>query len=238
MIESITLLAFAAALAVAHKFSGRTTYHGKRVNYGVWYALKAAEKMLRTKHFGGEKSWITLYQGSYSNGSLSAGTHTGSGAFDSSEWNWKNRVLVLRILGFAAWRRTRAQGPWINHIHAIMAGDGGAAAGAKRQVTAFWNGKNGLASNRADDGPKMYGARPLFVFPLKSTGKPGKRYCTTACHAYTRQTTKAPRYGGEIAVGDVLEVVAVTRDAKTGKLWSVTADGRCIYEDNFSRSAA
>lgn len=226
------LLQFALAT-----FSGRTTYHGKRVNYGLWYALKAAEKMLRTPHFGGESSWITILQGSFSNGSLSAGTHTGSGAFDSTAHNWRNRLIVFRILGLAAWRRTRAQGPWVEHIHAIMCGDGGAAAGAKRQVTAYWNGRNGLGTNRVDDGPKMFGARPLFVFPLKATGKPGKRYCTTACNAYTRQTTKAPQYGS-FKVGDVLTVVAVTRDARTGKLWGVTAEGRCIYEDNFSRSAA
>ena len=220
-------------------WSGRTTYGGKRVNWGLRYILETAVKMLRTGYFGGEKSSITLYQGSWSGASASAGTHTKASAADTSPFNYRNRVLVFRLLGCAAWYRPRSRA-WVAHIHLIVAGDSGAHWLALRQVVDYWrnppgSGLGGVGSQR-DNGPKMYGARPLYVFPEKNYGKPGKRYCKTACHAYTRQTTNAPRHGSQIQVGDELTVVAVTRDEKTRKLWSVTADGRCIYEDNFSRT--
>lgn len=220
-------------------FSDRTTYHGKRVNKGLWYVLKASEKMLSDPNFGGENDWIYLYQGSWSGASASAGTHAGSGAFDCTPYNWKKRIWVFRLLGMAAWYRPARRGVWVAHIHAIMCGDGNAAASARRQVSSFWSRpqRNGLAGNARDYQDPQMVSRPLFVFPEKTTGKPGKRYCKVACHAYKQSSTRAPHHGGQINVGDVLEVVAVTRDRDSGKLWSLTKSGRCIYEDNFSRAA-
>lgn len=209
----------------------RTTYGGKPANQGLKYLQQAANKMLADPAFGGEKSPVTWYQGAYSRGSLSAGTHSAGDAADTTPYNWRNRLKVYRLLGAAAWRRTRAQGPWVEHIHFVVCG-GAAAPVAQRQVTAYYNGRNGLAGNGRDDGPKML-VFPLFVFPEKAVGKPGRRWCKTACHAYEQPTTKAKNLG-PIKVGTALDVVAVVN--VSGQYWGITANGRCVYEGNFQRT--
>lgn len=223
---------------VNHAWSERTTYDGNRVNWGLRYIFQAAEKMLASSHFGGERSRITVHQGSYSRSvGASAGTHSGPSAADTSDHNWRNRVLVFRLLGCAAWYRPRSS-RWIPHIHLIVCGDGDVHWLAARQVVDYWRNPpgSGLGSigSQRDNGPKMYGARPLFVLPWKSYSVSGKRLrCKTACHAYTRQTAAAPHHGAKVEVGTEFDAVATTRDANTGKLWFVTKDGRCLYRDNF-----
>lgn len=215
------------------------TSGNKTVNGGLWYILTVAVLMLSDPYFGGEKDGaIKCYQGSWSDGAKSAGTHTGPSAGDFSPYNDKNRVLVFRLLGCAAWLRVKTR-YWIRHIHLIVCGDSGVHWLAALQVKSFWAKGTGLASGGRDNGPNMYGARPLFIFPLKDTGKPGKLECVTACHAYTRQTTKAPQHpqGAEVEVGDVLDIVAFTRDQQTRKVWGLTKNGRCVYADNFKRVA-
>jgi len=107
---------------------------------------------------------ITLTQGSYNGGAkkvkASAGTHDGGGAFDVrakdlSMTQRKTVVTCLRRIGFAAWVRDPDQGPWPWHIHAIAVGDRELSTGATKQVKAYKHGKNGLKSNRDDDGPKV-----------------------------------------------------------------------------------
>jgi hypothetical protein len=75
------------------------------------------------------------------------------------------------------------------------------------------------------------------VLPHRSYALNGKIECKVACHAYTRQTTAAPQYGPQIKVGEQLTGAFTTRDARTGKLWVVTKNGRCVYADNFKRAA-
>jgi hypothetical protein len=210
----------------------RTTYGGKRANQGLKYLQQAANKMLATSTFGGERNAVTWYQGSYSSGSLSAGTHTGGDAADTTKYNWQNRLKVYRLLGAAAWRRTRRQGPWVEHIHFIVCG-GIASPGGQRQVAAYYNRRNGLAGNGADDGPKML-VFPLFVFPEKAVGKPGTWTAKVACHKYAQQTTRAKNLG-PVPAGSTLKIVAVTRVKGTGEYWGVTANGECVYEPNFTR---
>jgi len=221
------------------KFGGRTTYHGKRANWGLWYAMQAANKMLAHPRNGGENSPVTWYQGSWSGAAASAGTHRGSGTFDCTPYNWKNRLWVFRLLGFAIWMRPRRAGLWVQHMHAVMAGDGGAAASAIRQVVAFWRrpSRDGLAGNRVDTQlPRML-CRPLFVYPLKAVGKPGWFLCNITCGAYEQQTTAAKRVD-TVNEGEKWEVVAVTRDRDTGKYWGLTRDRKAIFLDNFERVAA
>jgi hypothetical protein len=224
----------------AHTWGERTSYDGNAVNWALRYIFIAAVKMLATPHFGGERSGITVHQGSWSGGPQSAGTHTKRSVADTSWFNWRNRVLVFRLLGCAAWYRPRSS-RWIPHIHLVVAGDEGVHWLAAQQVVDYWRNPpgSGLGSvgSQRDNGPKMYGARPLFVFPEKAVGKPGKMRCKVACHSYTRQTTAAPQYGAQVAVGEEHTAVAFTRDARTGKLWFVTATGRCFYADNFERVA-
>lgn len=221
-----------------HDFSGRTTIKDGRgvthkVSWGLYYLLLAAFKMSHTKHFGGESGRWTIYQGSFSNGAQSAGTHTGSGAVDTSPFNQKNRVYILRLLGMAGWYRYRTS-YWVAHIHAIVAGDGGADRLAKAQVQSMYRGRNGLANNGADNGPRLL-VHPLFVNPEKASGAYGKRWIKQNCHAYTQQTVKAPQYGA-FAKGTEIETVAVTAIISGGEktYWHITADGRCFHEANVS----
>ena len=226
-----------------HKWSERTSYDGNKVNWGLRYILMAAVIMLSDPYFGGEKTGITVHQGCWSFAKASAGTHSGPSAVDTSSWNWRNRVLVLRLLGVAAWFRAKSRS-WIAHIHGIVCGDDNVHWLAARQVIDYWRTPpgDGLGSvgGKDDNGPKMYGARPLFVLPWKSYAVSGRTLVAVkACHAYTRQTPKAPHYPKKaaVAVGDQFKAVATTRDEKTGDLWFVTKDGRCLYRDNFEVAA-
>lgn len=106
---------------------------------------------------------LFITQGGFNAGgvSASAGTHDGGGALDIRARNLTTAqkveaVLRLRQVGFAAWLRTPAQGDWVEHIHCIAVGCPSLSRGAANQVTAYRNGRNGLANNRADDGNRLY----------------------------------------------------------------------------------
>lgn len=104
---------------------------------------------------------FTLSQGSYSTGvEQSAGTHAGGGSCDISI-SGKNKVetdalvLALRQVGFAAWLRTPDQG-FIYHVHAIAGGCSDLSSGARDQWDDYLGGRNGLANNAPDDGPRDF----------------------------------------------------------------------------------
>ncbi|WP_053203804.1 hypothetical protein [Jiangella muralis] len=103
-----------------------------------------------------------VVQGSYSDGTASAGTHAGGGALDLRTWHLttlqRGRLLLaLRTVGFAAWYRTKAQG-FDPHIHAIAIGCSDLSPSARAQVADYYDRKNGLANDGPDDGPWM---RPI-----------------------------------------------------------------------------
>jgi len=131
----------------AHDYA-RTTYGGKTVNKRTAAMLKLAAAWANTT--------ITLTQGSYNKGvAASAGTHDGGGVVDINVNGWSSSkraavVLALRKAGFAAWLRTPAEG-FSYHIHACAIGDKEMAGGAKNQVQAYFNRRNGLANNGADN---------------------------------------------------------------------------------------
>jgi hypothetical protein len=117
--------------------------------------LQAAERRLGHK--------LTIVQGSFRGGAgaaASAGTHDMAGVVDLRTWDLptgstpQQVVRVLRECGLIAWYRTKAQG-FDPHIHAIDHGNPGLAPSAARQVTAWQQGLNGLASNGPDDGPRI-----------------------------------------------------------------------------------
>ena len=141
----------------------RVTFHGRTVDKWTRQALEAAEKELGYS--------LTISQGSYNSGrvSASAGTHDGGGVVDLVAWDWPNKVRALRRNGFAAWHREPSQGPWPEHIHAVLIGNDKASGSAKRQVEAYRAGRNGLASNARDDGPRI----PATEFHYR--GVPGKK---------------------------------------------------------------
>jgi hypothetical protein len=62
--------------------------------------------------------------------------------------------LELRRIGFAAWVRDPSQGDWPYHVHAIAIGDQDMSFAAAQQVVAYKNGRDGLAGNGPDYGPR------------------------------------------------------------------------------------
>lgn len=132
----------------------RTTYQGFPINARTLAMLKAAQA----------RSGLTFVveQGSYSPGvdPTSGGTHDGGGALDldAEALTAAQRtaaVTALRQVGFAAWLRTPAQGDWPLHIHAVAISDTDLSAAAQKQTGAYYEGRNGLADNAADDGPQV-----------------------------------------------------------------------------------
>lgn len=115
---------------------------------------------------------LVLTQGSYQNSvSASAGTHNKGGVVDISVSGMseaeKTRVVrALRRAGMAAWLRRSWQGPWKEHIHAVVVGHPLLAPAAARQVVAYLNRRNGLANNGPDDGPRLDPIpRPVWPWP-------------------------------------------------------------------------
>jgi hypothetical protein len=99
---------------------------------------------------------LIVTQGSYqSTVAASAGTHDKGGVVDL-RWTGDNAdISALRAAGFAAWHRTPSQGPWPDHVHAVLTGHPLLAPSAARQVESYRVGRNGLASNGPDDGPRV-----------------------------------------------------------------------------------
>ena len=88
-------------------------------------------------------------------------THDGGGVVDLRSRDLFDKgltipqvLLALRRSGFAAWFRSPAQG-FDPHIHAVALGDREASPQAAAQEAAYRNGRNGLASNGPDDGPRL-----------------------------------------------------------------------------------
>lgn len=93
----------------------------------------------------------------------SKGTHDGSGAFDlSPDLAIPAVELALRKRGVAAWIREPIPNLWGLHLHGVDAFDPDLADGAKRQVTQYNEGTNGLK----DHGPDTNRPHPKLVrFP-------------------------------------------------------------------------
>ncbi|NIJ13329.1 peptidoglycan hydrolase-like protein with peptidoglycan-binding domain [Saccharomonospora amisosensis] len=129
---------------------GRTTMEGKPINQRTARMIRAAQRRAGVD--------FTVTQGSYGGVDASGGTHDGGGAVDLSVRGLPNitaAVRALRQVGFAAWHRKPSQGPWAAHIHAVAISDTDMSPQAQRQVGAYFNGRNGLANNGKDDGPKV-----------------------------------------------------------------------------------
>ena len=100
-------------------------------------------------------------QGSWSGASASAGTHTGAGAIDieaaSLTQSHRDKIVYeMRRVGWAAWHRTPQQGQWGHHIHGVAMGEPQLAPAAKDQCLDYVEGRNGLANNAPDDGPRDF----------------------------------------------------------------------------------
>lgn len=117
----------------------RGTFRGKSFNRRTALMILEAEKRL------GEQ--FAIMQGGWMPATPWSGTtHTGGGVADfNGPGGWDRAVAALRAVGFAAWHRTPAQGPWGHHIHAVAIGDPTASASARAQVESYKRGGIGLA---------------------------------------------------------------------------------------------
>lgn len=129
----------------------KTTMDGKTVNKRTAKMIRAAQKRAGVN--------FRLTQGSYHPGTgASAGTHDGGGVVDISVHGLpsvKGAVKALRQVGFAAWHRLPSQGPWAAHIHAVAISDTDMSPAAQAQAGGYFKGRNGLANNGKDHGPKV-----------------------------------------------------------------------------------
>lgn len=132
-------------------------------SYIYWRNVRMDANSIPSLLMAEKKSGIHIYpiQGGYNRGGVaaSAGTHDGGATVDisvSGLSSAKRTSLVkwLRLCGWAAWLRTPSQG-FSYHIHAVRCGDMSASYGARAQVTAYRVGRNGLAGNGYDDGPRV-----------------------------------------------------------------------------------
>ena len=145
----------AATTAPAHRQPrpyDLTTHDGNRVDWLTHAALLAVEQRLGYP--------LTITQGSYNAGgvSASAGTHDGGGVVDLAAWDHVRKVRELRRIGFAAWYRPAIPGLWPEHIHAVLIGNRKLAPVARAQVAAYLAGRDGLAGNGPDTGPRQFTA--------------------------------------------------------------------------------
>lgn len=127
---------------------------------------------------------LYVTQGSWSQGSLSGGTHAASGALDLRTWNLPADKLVALVVEMrrrgagATWVRSRRFG-WDDgdHIHSLVGcGDAGddpfLSASAQRQVAAWKRGTNGLANGAPDPHPRP-AVWPLVEWSGVGYGKRG-----------------------------------------------------------------
>jgi hypothetical protein len=105
---------------------------------------------------------LVVEQGSYSPGQdpTSAGTHDGGGAvdLDAEALSTSQRTALLtalRRVGFAAWLRNPSQADWPWHFHGIAVNDTDLSRPAQKQVGQYYQGLDGLAGGRPDDGPQV-----------------------------------------------------------------------------------
>lgn len=209
------------------KWSDKVKYGHFTVNRGTKAILDAANIILKSKRYGGEKSPITLHQGSYNRGGVAASgdTHGAGAAFDCSSHNIKKRERLFRILGVAFYYREALKGVWIAHGHGIVDGDGTASAAAKGQVVAYRKRRNALANNGPDTGYKMH-AFPLFVAPWTANGKPGVRYLQRNANTWEQPSSKSKKLG-PLKKGAKFTVVAVVRTG-TKTYWGINPNGLIV----------
>lgn len=119
-------------------------------------------------------------QGSYSDGSQSANTHKGGGAVDLSVINPRRLseaeilkiVRCLRLVGFAAWYRTKPEWSGDPHIHAIAVGCPDLDPAAAAQVLDLKRGLNGLANHLPDRHKDMH--LPVITWEQYKASKKAK----------------------------------------------------------------
>lgn len=137
----------------------RVTFRGHTLDNRTKSALLWAEAKYRAKAPNKRAKW-RIGQGSYADGSMSAGTHSRGGAVDImfagvSPKQRKATVKWLRRAGFAAWAREGAAwGTNNDHVHAVLLGHRTLSVEAMKQTDSYRAHRDGLAGNGWDDTPR------------------------------------------------------------------------------------
>ncbi len=171
------------------------------------------------EQIGGHEHIVT--QGSYQGGGgdpLSAGTHEAGGAVDLA-WCGHDRCLrALREAGMAAWHRTPAQGSWPHHVHAVVIGHPDLAPSAAEQVAAYLSGRNGLASNGPDDGPRLNPIpRPVWPWPQEDEVKPEDIDAIKTALLNHKLTVKTPAGEKRVITVEQALIETFNKSAKAAK---------------------
>lgn len=203
------------------KASDEVYYQKKPLDRLTYERLRSLNKLVRSAEFGGEKADITLVQGIGGAGA-SAGTHTTGGAYDITAHNQRNRCYGGRLLGGTDSFRPTLRGVWTEHIHAVTAGAGYAARLARQQVTSYWAGRNGLANNGPDNGPRL-STQPLYVAPWTERGRQGVYYLKKAYQGRVEGHTSTKAKGSKIPSGGKFTVIGVVN--VSGNLWGINTNG-------------
>lgn len=165
--------------------------HGRRTCACVKQALPLVEARLKRAGYIKQDLSGLITQGGYNNGAVpaSAGTHDGGGVIDvaASLVDTEAKRKIWRRSGWAMWHRRTWEGNWPEHGHGVLIGCPHASAGAKRQVTAYKAGRNGLANGAADQGPKV--AAVTWEKALADS----KVYSTSVKRLLANAKSKAPR---------------------------------------------
>ena len=134
----------------------RTTWRGHTFDNRTLSALKYAERGYLRKA-PKRRDPFRIGQGSYSDGSLSAGTHRLGAAVDImfaglTKKQQAGVVKWLKRAGFAAWARTGPGWEGNEHAHAILRGHRReyVSAEAAAQVVDYDNRRDGLANHAPD----------------------------------------------------------------------------------------
>lgn len=146
--------------------TSRQTRGGWTLSVRVWALIEDARRAAGVNH-----GRARVVQGSWHEGDLSAGTHSGGGAFDLSATalnKAESLVLVdeLRRRNVCAWLRSPDFG-WTSsgpHIHGIVRDEPGLSQDARAQVKAYDRGLNGLAGRRRDPHARPAQAAPYWLF--------------------------------------------------------------------------
>lgn len=137
--------------------------------------IERAEQLVRQVHPELAHEFV-ITQGSYQGSGgdpNSAGTHALGGVVDIRWCGHLECILALRLAGMAGtWHRTPAQGPWPDHVHAVVYGHPNLAPLAARQITSVLSGHNGLANNGLDDGPRLKPFPPAAWPPIEEDDMP------------------------------------------------------------------
>ena len=137
----------------------------------VWRGVRldpdTADMLAAVARDVGDDIYVRPIQGSYSvSTAASAGTHDGGGAFDLdceglTDAQARRLETECRKKGSAAWFRPRyspsgVKYGWQRHVHGLRLDCPDLAVSARVQTVAYFGGLDGLASQRADTGSRLY----------------------------------------------------------------------------------